>query len=62
MDKYIMAIDQGTTSSKAFIISRGGEIVGWGGHGIRQIYPHPGWVEHDPMETGRPRSVRAETL
>jgi glycerol kinase len=50
MDKYIMAIDQGTTSSKAFIINRRGEIVGWGGHEFRQIYPRPGWVEHDPME------------
>ncbi len=50
MGRYIMAIDQGTTSSKAFIIDEGGEIVGQGGHPFRQIYPEPGWVEHDPME------------
>ena len=50
MGRYVMAIDQGTTSSKAFIIDEGGEIIGQGGHAFRQIYPEPGWVEHDPME------------
>jgi glycerol kinase len=50
MDKYIMAIDQGTTSSKAFIVNRSGKIVGRGGREFRQIYPKPGWVEHDAME------------
>ena len=50
MGRYVMAIDQGTTSSKAFIIDEGGEIVGQAGHAFQQIYPEPGWVEHDPME------------
>jgi glycerol kinase len=50
MGKYIMAIDQGTTSSKTFIIDWRGQVVGQAGHEFRQIYPQPGWVEHDPME------------
>jgi glycerol kinase len=45
-----MAIDQGTTSSKAFLINRQGEIVGQSGFEFKQIYPKPGWVEHDPLE------------
>jgi glycerol kinase len=50
MGRYVMAIDQGTTSSKAFVINKAGEIVGQAGHAFGQIYPQPGWVEHDPME------------
>jgi glycerol kinase len=45
-----MAIDQGTTSSKAFLVNRRGEIVGQSGFEFKQIYPKPGWVEHDPLE------------
>jgi glycerol kinase len=47
---YILAIDQGTTSSKAFVINKAGEIVGQAGHAFNQIYPQPGWVEHNPVE------------
>jgi glycerol kinase len=50
MRKFIMAIDQGTTSSKAFIIDDNGEILGQSGYEFKQYYPRPGWVEHDPME------------
>ena len=50
MDKYVLAMDQGTTSSKALVIDRNGEIMGRASHEFRQIYPRPGWVEHDPME------------
>jgi glycerol kinase len=50
MARYVMAIDQGTTSSKAFIINKKGAIIGQGAHEITQFYPHPGWVEHDPIE------------
>ena len=50
MKRFIMAIDQGTTSSKAFLINRQGEIVGQSGFEFKQIYPKPGWVEHDPLE------------
>jgi glycerol kinase len=50
MAKLILAIDQGTTSSKAFLINREGKIVGQSGHEFQQIYPQPGWVEHNPLE------------
>lgn len=44
---YILAIDQGTTSSRAIIFNDGGNIVAWAQEEIRQYYPQPGWVEHD---------------
>lgn len=50
MRKFILAMDQGTTSSKAFLIDRRGEIQGESGYPLTQHYPRPGWVEHDPME------------
>lgn len=48
--KYVLAIDQGTTSSRAIIFDRSGKIVSLGQREHAQIFPHPGWVEHDPME------------
>ena len=48
--KYVLALDQGTTSSRAILFDRNGEIVSRAQHEFRQIYPHPGWVEHDPAE------------
>ena len=48
--KYIMALDQGTTSSRAIIFSKDKEIVAMSQREFTQIYPHQGWVEHDPME------------
>ncbi len=48
--KYIMAFDQGTTSSRAIIFDREGNIMGSAQREFKQIYPKPGWVEHDPME------------
>ena len=53
MEKYIMAIDQGTTSSRALIFNHQGQIVGRAQQEIRQFYPAPGWVEHDPEEIWR---------
>ncbi|HSR12787.1 MAG TPA: glycerol kinase GlpK, partial [Thermodesulfobacteriota bacterium] len=48
--KYVMALDQGTTSSRAVIIDRRGRIAGIAARPFKQIYPRPGWVEHDPVE------------
>lgn len=48
--KYVLALDQGTTSSRAILFDRNGAIVSLAQHEFKQIYPHPGWVEHDPME------------
>jgi glycerol kinase len=47
---YLLAIDQGTTSSRANVFSRNAEILGVGQQEFRQYYPKDGWVEHDPEE------------
>lgn len=48
--KYILSLDQGTTSSRAIIYNVNGEICSVAQKEYRQIYPQPGWVEHNPME------------
>ncbi len=48
--KYILALDQGTTSSRAILFDRDQNIVDVQQREFEQIYPHQGWVEHDPME------------
>ena len=48
--KYIVALDQGTTSSRAILINEKGELVGIEQKEFKQIFPKPGWVEHNPME------------
>lgn len=50
MDKYILALDQGTTSSRAIIFDKEQNIYGIEQKEFNQIYPKEGWVEHDPME------------
>ena len=50
MREYIGAIDQGTTSTRFIIFDRAGQIVSCAQREHRQIYPRPGWVEHDPIE------------
>jgi glycerol kinase len=49
-DGYILALDQGTTSSRAILFNKAGNVVGSAQKPFRQIYPKPGWVEHDPEE------------
>lgn len=48
--KYILAFDQGTTSSRALVFDRSGRIIGAAQREFRQIYPQTGWVEHDPRD------------
>ena len=50
MEKYILSLDQGTTSSRAVLINEKAQIVSMSQKEIRQIYPKEGWVEHDPIE------------
>ena len=50
MTKYIAAIDQGTTSTRCMIFNHRGEVIGSHQLEHAQIYPNPGWVEHDPLE------------
>lgn len=61
--KYIIAFDQGTTSSRAIIFDKKGKIKGSAQKQLNQIYPHPSWVEHDPMEIwGTQSGVAREVL
>ena len=50
MKKYVMALDQGTTSSRCILFDKKGNICSVAQKEFGQIYPKPGWVEHDPME------------
>lgn len=50
MKKYILALDQGTTSSRAIVFDRSGVPLANASKEFKQIYPRPGWVEHDPEE------------
>jgi len=62
-DKYILAIDQGTTSSRAIIFNHEGQIVSVGQKEHEQIFPRAGWVEHNPIEVwDNVREVVAEAL
>ena len=63
MTRYIGAIDQGTTSTRFIVFDRTGETIASAQMEHRQIYPQPGWVEHDPLEIWRnTQSVIAEAL
>ena len=50
MEKFILAVDQGTTSSRAIIFNKKGKIKSIAQREFKQIYPHAGWIEHDPNE------------
>lgn len=63
MEKYILSIDQGTTSSRAILFNKEGEIKGVSQREFKQHFPHPGWVEHDANEIWTSvLSVMAELL
>ena len=62
-NKLILALDQGTTSSKAIVFNHDGEIVSISQKSFEQIFPKPGWVEHDPNEIWASQiSVAAEVI
>lgn len=50
MGRYIMALDQGTTSSRCILFDKKGNIISKSSKEYEQIYPKEGWVEHNPME------------
>lgn len=61
--KYVLAIDQGTTSSRAIVFNKSGHIVAVAQREFTQIFPQAGWVEHDPMEIwGSVQSVVSEVV
>ena len=50
MKKYILALDEGTTSARAILFDRDSNIIAMSQHEFSQKYPEPGWVEQDPMD------------
>jgi len=50
MNKYVLAVDQSTSGTKAVVVGRDGRIVARSSADHKQFYPYPGWVEHDPLE------------
>ena len=48
--RYILALDQGTTSSRAVLVDKKGTVFAAAQKEFKQIFPQPGWVEHDPVE------------
>jgi glycerol kinase len=63
MTSYILSLDQGTTSSRAIVFNKSGNIVAMAQKEFRQIYPQPAWVEHDAMEIWSSQaSVLAEAV
>ena len=63
MSKYVGAIDQGTTSSRFMVFDQQGAVVAVAQREHRQIYPQPGWVEHDAAEIWRTQiEVAAECI
>jgi glycerol kinase len=63
MPQYVLAFDQGTTSSRAIIFDRNGSVVSIAQKEFTQLYPKPGWVEHDPNEIWYTQiSVAAEAV
>jgi glycerol kinase len=60
---HVLALDQGTTSSRALVFDEAGTVLAVAQREFRQIYPRPGWVEHDPLEIWESqRDVAAEAL
>jgi glycerol kinase len=50
LQKFILSLDQGTTSSRAIIFDHSGAIISIAQKEFNQVFPRPGWVEHDPFE------------
>ncbi len=59
---YLLALDQGTSSSRSIVFDADGALVAMAQQEITQIYPHPGWVEHDPLEIWRTQLATAREV
>lgn len=62
MSRYILALDQGTTSSRAILFDREGRPLAMKSQEFRQIYPQPGWVEHDPPDIWQTQLKAAQAV
>ena len=61
--RYILALDQGTTSSRAILFDHAGNVAGLAQKEFPQLYPKPGWVEHNPLDIWETQSsVALEAL
>ena len=58
MSDYVIAIDQGTTSTRAIVFDKKGSIISTGQLEHKQIFPKPGWVEHDVGDHARPQEQK----
>ena len=56
---YLLALDQGTSSSRSVVFDASGRLVAMAQQELPQIYPQPGWVEHDPMTIWRTQLATA---
>ena len=59
---YLMALDQGTSSSRSIVFNGQGQVVAQAQQELTQHYPQPGWVEHDPLEIWRTQLATARTV
>jgi len=59
---YLLALDQGTSSSRSIVFGADGQVVALAQQELPQIYPQPGWVEHDPMEIWRTQLATAREV
>ena len=59
---YLLALDQGTSSSRSIIFDAEGQLVAMAQQELTQIFPQPGWVEHDPMEIWRSQLATAQQV
>ncbi|MEP6723665.1 MAG: FGGY family carbohydrate kinase, partial [Variovorax sp.] len=59
---YLLALDQGTSSSRSIVFDREGRIVAMAQRELTQIYPQPGWVEHDPREIWKSQLATARDV
>jgi glycerol kinase len=59
-DTYILALDQGTSSSRAVLFDRNGQVVHQVSQAFPQHYPQPGWVEHDPADLWHSQRLTAQ--
>lgn len=62
MERYIMALDQGTTSSRTIVFDKMGNICGKAQNEFSSVYPEPGWVEQDPMDILKSQFLSAEAV
>lgn len=62
MSSFLLALDQGTTSSRAILFNQTGGVVAVSNYAFAQHFPQPGWVEHDPEDLWKSQTTAARTV